>query len=471
MYRADAGEQNGPTITHVRGNDRQIELADPGAARMTSQTLFCSGDAGARKLTCGRSRFSSVRVEMGDRDDRFFTDHETPVTVDAGPGDDTFIGHDVQQNPFSFRFEAPSHVDFSGGAGRDTANFTGVFEERFPQPGVSVTKDGRPNDGRPNDRNNIRGDVEVLLGSPQADFLSGGPGNDEFVSSKGADTMHGLAGDDRFLMGAKKDGATRARGGGGRDTVTYAQRTQPVSVTADDDSLRDGEAGEADSVDGAEVIEGGSGRDTILTPRSTELSYRLIGNDGDDTLETAAGRDRLIGGRGRDSMSAGPDQDVLEARDGARDARVDCGSGGPDEALVDVREDGSSGCEIIRAPQLVGRLGLTAATRVRGDGTARVTLTWRHPRSWKRLRSIRLRVRGVGTITLRPRGGRAATSRRIGLAPGTRLVRRGRGAGARVQLRLGSTAARRLRAHITATDTAGRRQIETRSIAVRPVRR
>ena len=243
-------------------------------------------------MTCGRSRFDSVRVELGDRDDRFFTDHTTPVTVDAGPGDDVFSAHDVQQNPFSFRFEAPSQVDFSGGPGRDMAQFTGVFEERFPQAGVSVTKDGQANDGRPIDRNNIRGDVEVLLGSPQADFLSGGAGADEFVSGKGADTMHGLAGDDLFLMGAKKDGATRARGGGGRDTVTYAQRTQPVSVTADDDSLRDGEAGEADSVDGVEVIEGGSGRDTILSPRTTELSYRLIGNDGDDILETAAGRDR-----------------------------------------------------------------------------------------------------------------------------------------------------------------------------------
>ena len=161
---------------------------------------------------------------------------------------------------------------------------------------------------------------------------------------------------------------------------------------------------------------------------------------------------------------------MLEARDGARDTRIDCGSGGSDEALVDFREGASAGCEILRAPQLVGRLGLTAATGVRGDGAARVRLAWRHPRSWKRLRSISLRVRGVGAITLRPRGGRIAASGRVRLAPGARLVRRGRAASARLRLGLGSRRTRRLDATITAVDTAGRRQIERRRIVVRSSR-
>lgn len=466
VLRAEPGEANVVDVREHRANERLLEITDLGS-RISTAELFCNRDSASSAMLCGRSRFTSVRLELGDGNDRFATTDEVPIVVDGGAGDDQYSGTDVQVNPFGSHFEAPSQVDFRGGPGRDTAHFANVFNERFAQPGVSVTKDDRANDGRPIDRNNVRGDVEVLGGSAQDDFLSGGPGADEFTSSKGADTIHGLAGDDLFQMGKVRDGATRARGGGGRDTVSYAERTRPVSITLDDDSLRDGESGEGDSIDGAEVVEGGGERDTILTPRATETGYRLIGNDGDDTLEAAAGRDRLIGGRGQDSMVAGPGQDVIEARDGTRDARVDCGSGGSDEALTDFREARPSGCEIARPPQLVGRLGLTAATRARANRIAPVTLSWRHPRSWRRLRSIELRVGGLGRIAIRPRGRRISGDRAIRLAPGAALSRRGRTATVRLQLRLASARARRLQATITAVDTAGRRQVEARQIRVR----
>lgn len=463
VFRGLPAERNAVSVD--RSERGSILLTDLGA-RIVIRHHVCQVNEDRRQadVRCQSSMADSVRVELGDGDDMFSNRGGTPVTVDAGAGDDIFTGHAVRVHSGTID-SAPSQADFSGGPGRDTAHFRNVTSDRTSEPGVSVTKDGVANDGRPIDRNNIRADVEVLEGSPQGDFLSGGPGPDAFVSGRGADTYHGLAGDDLFLMGAQRDGATRARGGGDRDTVSYAQRTRTVFVSPDDPAFRDGEPGEEDSIDGIEVVEGGSGADNLVSAPAASTGYRMIGNAGDDILSSGAGRDRLIGGPGADRMASGAERDVIEARDGAADTSIDCGSNGSDEVFLDFREPRTAGCEIRRLPEtFVGAVRLVRSAQPGSGGALRATLSWTHPRSWRKLRAIEVRVPG-GSLRLRPRSGQAvARGRGVRLAPGARIVHRGRKVTARLELRR-PAAGDRLQVEVAAVDTSGRRQVERRSIA------
>ncbi len=70
-------------------------------------------------------------------------------------------------------------------------------------------------------------------------------------------------------------------GGPGLDTVSYGQRTAPVTVDGEGNG-DDGEAGEGDTVlPSVERIGGGNGDDTLSTPVG---GGHLSGGGGDDTL-------------------------------------------------------------------------------------------------------------------------------------------------------------------------------------------
>ena len=63
------------------------------------------------------------------------------------------------------------------------------------------------------------------------------------------------------------------RGGGGLDTVTYADRTAPLTVTIGDGEP-DGEDGEGDDVQAdVEIVRGGRGNDTLTGTTADEELY------------------------------------------------------------------------------------------------------------------------------------------------------------------------------------------------------
>ena len=435
-----------------------------GDIAITSRTSGCARGVFPgqpdRAVRCGLSGVTAIEVRLGDGDDSFSSRHPIATAFDGGRGDDSFFGKAPR--------EGTSQVRFRGGPGRDLASYQTELGA-----GISMSADDTANDGRRGqDRDDVGSDVEVFRGSPGAtDFIQGSGRDDVFHASDGADTITGLGGDDLFVMGPRRDGATRAVGGTGRDTVSYAERGRNritgVNVSPDSDASTDGETGEGDDVEEAEVIEGGPANDTIVTPGASENGYRLVGGGGHDFLATGAGRDRLIGGAGEDTLHAGPDRDVIEALDQEVDARLDCGSGGPDQLFGDFREARSTGCEIRQVPKLVGTVGVAAAPAA--AGTVRLRLSWRHPADWRRLRSVVLDVHdgqgSLGRLVVRPRKGRASATGRLRTVRGARLARRGGTVRARALLRLPSVAAGPLRAHIVATDHTGRRQAETRDIS------
>ena len=152
---------------------------------------------------------------------------------------------------------------------------------------------------------------DTLVGDQGADMLRGGAGNDTLTGSDGADVIMGELGVDSIDGGMGDD----AMYGGGQvgDTLTYASRSEPVTVDLPAGTA--GGKGERDTVADFTVVTGGSGADTLIGGPAAD---RLDGGDGSDTL---------IGGAGADTLNGGAGDDWLIARDGVADAATSCGSG------------------------------------------------------------------------------------------------------------------------------------------------
>jgi hypothetical protein len=93
-------------------------------------------------------------------------------------------------------------------------------------------------------------------------------------------------------------------------------------------------------------------------------------------------------------------------------------------------------------------------------------MSWTHPKSWKQLRTVTLRVyrgaKAVGTITVRPHSGRLSASGAIGIVAGdSRIAHRGKTVTVKLTVRLApSLAGKQLRLAVEATGRHGHGQLE-----------
>jgi hemolysin type calcium-binding protein len=169
--------------------------------------------------------------------------------------------------------------------------------------------------------------------------LSATVSEDEIDLGDGADTavVQGSTGHVRAGSGADEllvegHGSFELDGGAGGDVmraeaccsiITYADRTQGVTVTPDG-VANDGAPGEGDDVGPAfSVIRGGSGNDELHAP--TPMYATLDGRAGDDRLFGGPRGDSLSGGDGDDVLSGGDGPDTLEGDAGADVTRGDDG--------------------------------------------------------------------------------------------------------------------------------------------------
>lgn len=441
----DHSERNDVTLRLSGG---KVLLTDTAPVRTaTGQCTVVNGN-----LECASP--TAVRVLLGAGDDRIEYRLPHEGVVQMGAGHDLVVAGTRETAGASIR-----PVTYLGEQGRDLIGYGKAAS------GVTVDMaDGLANDGRPGERENVGQDFEFLQGSAFGDTLFGTPGPDNLAGFDGRDIIAGGAGDDVFSS-AIKDGADDYHGGPGSDTIDYSGRVQPLSVTLDN-ITNDGESGEFDLVrSNVENVVGGAGADTLV---SFGAFSRLDGRGGPDTLDGGSGPDTLIGGPGRDSLVAGSGADVLDARDGEPDA-VDCGTE-TDSLSRDTVEGLVRACESVQ----VGVLRLASRTIDATVGKpVPVELTWRHPQSWRKLRSVELRVyrNGLpaGTVRIRPRGERLSADGAVRLVrPGSRVSHDGKRASAHLVLRLDpSLAGERLRLEVEATDTRGRRQLERRGGTIR----
>ena len=399
---------------------------------------------------------------LGDLSDSFVAGTNRAITVDAGAGDDSYVQNAI---------DGFTRVDYRGGAGFDTASY--VNADR----GVIVTKDQLANDGRISsgitaiDRDNVRNDVEKLVGSRFNDSLNGHDlaAPEQFDGLLGDDALTGHSGNDTFFAGSADDGADRINGGAGEDAVDYGNRSANLRVTIDSGSADDGQAGEGDDVRAIESLRGGRGDDFLEAVASSTARVFLDGRSGNDTLRGGAGPDDIHTGTGtRDFVfgQAGSDQIIVD--DGGSDV-IDCGLGS-DRVLRFVDEGSLRNCE---ADGVLGKLSLSPENaRAQAGDAVRMQLSWKHPRAWRKLRTISLRLRlggaEVGELTIRPRARTIAADGGVSLARRAKLVAKGKTVSVKLALKVDpSLAGKTLRAEVEATDNRGRRQVERRAGTVR----
>ena len=280
----------------------------------------------------------------------------------GGPGDDVLVGGDGDDILRGYAGDDR----MSGGAGRDDA---GGFEGDDRLSGGTDDDwlfGGGGNDwlegGEGDDLLGVSATVDLdgPTGSDAVatmvetgdDMLDGGGGDDLLIAGPGERVLNfedplsfeRRGARDRTLQSAAANGADVMRGGGGRDEVTYFNRTRPVHVTPDG-IADDGSEGERDRVDAdVEVISGGAG-DDVLTARPDGST--LFGDLGADRLAGTAGPDQLYGGNtdaatdvltggggddvlggggGGDQLDGGPGADMLSGDDGEDRLRGETGA-------------------------------------------------------------------------------------------------------------------------------------------------
>jgi len=211
------------------------------------------------------------------------------------------------------------------------------------------------NDGESGEKDIVRGDFDVIVGTDKDDTFYSGPGDEEFLGGKGNDIFYAT----RVASGGA-DGADIFKGGDDTDTVSYRARTTAVcvslaaaaSVAADKNdgtpaNIADceltatvtsgtltvtvampttGSEGD-DAQSDVEVLEGGGAGDVLVgnaknnVLRGADGNDTLVGLAGDDVLDeafggsaasfstdnTSNGSDALYGGAGTDTVTYASD--------------------------------------------------------------------------------------------------------------------------------------------------------------------
>lgn len=199
-------------------------------------------------------------------------------------------------------------------------------------------------DGNDSATDSVPNKLFTALGQDGDDSLSG----PDVVGN----ILDGGSGDDLLVPGAFAN--DRAIGGAGQDVVSYAARTEPLTID-NDGGYGSGGFGEYDLV-GTDVEElvGGSGADVVRGNDAADVlrggagADKLLGGDGPDKLYGDGDADTLDGQSGADLFDAGAGDDAVASRDSGVAETVACGDGA-DTATAD-REDTLGGCEAVSLP-------------------------------------------------------------------------------------------------------------------------
>jgi Ca2+-binding RTX toxin-like protein len=342
-------------------------------------TLIGSGSANELNGAFGfdtadySSRTDALRISLdGVANDGGLTgaegDNVRTENVVGGSAGDVLQG-DIGQNKLS---GGPGNDSLDGGAGADElignlGSDTADYSSRSNN--VEVSLDERANDGEWTgsesvEDDNVRSDVENLVGGGGDDGFIGSAGDNVIRGGAGADVMWGEAGNDQLFGDAGRDyfrggpGADVFRDSSGNDTADYHFAETAVTVSLDD-VANDGAPGEGDDVGSAiENVDGGLGNDTLI---GNGNANRLTGWYGDDTLQGGLGTDTLQGDLGGGSDVG---NDTVTYGERATQVRVD---------LDGVADDGEPGenDDITGVENIVGGSG--SDTLIGNEGENRLS--------------------------------------------------------------------------------------------------
>jgi CSLREA domain-containing protein len=360
----------GVILEDSRGIPRPFDTSGPGPAGC---------DSGAfEAVTCAGLLVDGTDAITGTSTGETLTGTPGADQIYAASGDDTVVGgdaadticgaegdDDLQGQGGGDRLSGgPGADDMDGGANDDFADYL-----ETPN-GVTANLGTGQAGGEGADTLAL---IEHLQGSRFDDVLTGGP----TLNTISAGTASSV--DDDVLSGGAgsgPDGNDTLLGGsdpGSIDTVTYAGRTDAVTLNLDTDSGGATAGGEADALNGIENAVGGSGADSVI---------------GD------AGPNSLTGGPGVDDIDASAGADELFIRDGVADT-ADCGADNPgDVDSVEADVQGTDTLTNCLAPDLLD-FALAPPNPDPGTGNPAVTPTKPKCKKGRKLKKVKGKFRCV----------------------------------------------------------------------------
>jgi Ca2+-binding RTX toxin-like protein len=220
----------------------------------------------------------------GDAGNDAMGGHDGNDVLRGGDGLDTMYGDGGNDT-----LDGGNDADvIEGGAGNDTADYSARTHN------LAISLDGVANDGRagsqlfyydpftgqgwgdPGERDNVKGDIETVLGGSGNDAISSPAAtvvNNRFVGNGGNDSLTGGGGNDSLEGGANNDNLF---GGDGNDSITGGEGHDNIGGDNGVDTLR-GEGGDdtlwARDNGTADVVDGGIGNDRAkVDPNDTLTS-------------------------------------------------------------------------------------------------------------------------------------------------------------------------------------------------------
>jgi hypothetical protein len=167
-----------------------------------------------RKVSC--MNVKRVALDLNDAPDVATLSTSREVWLNGGHGNDRYNAIGTSK---------PSQVEYDGGFGVDVANYF------YASEGVVVGVDGFPFDGRPGDNDRIDREVEIVLGSPHDDVLTGTQRSQQLFGNDGDDVISGGPSSD-VLDGGRGNDRIDARDGE-LDTIDCGGGLFSDTVTAD----------------------------------------------------------------------------------------------------------------------------------------------------------------------------------------------------------------------------------------------
>jgi Ca2+-binding RTX toxin-like protein len=368
-------------------------------ASLSNGTLTVTGDAEANGVSLSRNDAGQLLVRANDVTIGTFTyanvqkisvsllggndrlnilpGIEKPATVSGGEGNDiltTGSGKDVLNGDGGNDIldgQLGGDV-MSGGAGIDTVTYASRAGA------VRVTLDNQANDGspanieHPAEGDNVKNDVEHVIGGRGNDFISaaptttnagtvlvgrvtldgnggndtligsngfpttqpavndgavsvlnGGDGNDSLVGGSQIDQLNGGGGNDTCKGNAGNDllnggaGADDMSGGTGSDLVTYGDRTRGVIVTMNDNLTNDGTPQFQETPTGPVIAaEKDNVRSDVERLTGGRGGDKITGNESASTIGAGGGNDTVFGNGGNDIIEGSDGNDELHGGNG-----------------------------------------------------------------------------------------------------------------------------------------------------------
>ena len=146
-------------------------------------------------VTCSAPNATSIHAQLGDGNDTATVFHCAPASLFGSGGNDTLNG-------------GSGGDTFVGGTGSDVYNGNGGVDsadyyDRI-QP-LTITLDGTANDGESGETDNVKADVENVVGGSAADTITGNSSANNIDAGLGNNTIDGGSGNDTLAADAGTD--------------------------------------------------------------------------------------------------------------------------------------------------------------------------------------------------------------------------------------------------------------------------